>query len=401
LAVALKTGIYSTDPGGDKVPIIYDDKNCTICSGGLDEVFKGFKNLTKINDCEFLFEFDEGEGEVEEAIITIDSNIQLTLTVIGSGDAFVGTLVPPEPISGLSAYENDTPFTFISEQKCDDIIVADLKVKATSISFKVNGQLQTFTEYVRDNAIIYLIKDSVIYAIEEMIDIIKGDSYKITSITDCDCLWVLCCEFKLESGVYTSTDVTVPALVVSYENCELCLSNPGLIPDNALPTNPIRVYETADQCNFEVEQAVPPGLPVVPFNIDSKTQFTYNSNIYTKPDADLDDIPNGLNFNVLVGPGPVPFNSTPSSSCSDISVKVESADEGLDRTKVSIFVDEELVITSTNAVELTLPLGTPSVVYIIQDGETFYVFVQNPDTPTNYSLIYIAQCNCFYINSAL
>ncbi len=43
--------------------------------------------------------------------------------------------------------------------------------------------------------------------------------------------WVLCCEFKLESGVYTSTgSMTVPALVVSYENCELCISNPGLDP---------------------------------------------------------------------------------------------------------------------------------------------------------------------------
>ena len=389
----LKTGIYSVDPVGDKVPIIYDDKNCTICSGGLDVLFPGFKNLTKINDCEFLFEFDVGE-----AIITIDSNIQLTLT--NGGDAFVGTLVPPEPISGQGSYSEKTPFTFISEQKCDDIIVADLKVKATSISFKVNGQLQTFTEYVRDNAIIYLIKDSVIYAIEEMIDI-KGDSYKITSITDCDCLWVLCCEFKLESGVYTSTDVTVPALVVSYENCELCLSNPGLLSIDAEPTNPISpVVETADPCNFDVGQAVqPPGL-LVPFNIDSETQFTYDSNIYTK--AALSNIPNGLNFNVLVpgpGPGPVPFNSTPSSSCSDISGKVESVPEGGSSTKVRIFVDGELVITSTKAVELTTLVFPP--VYIIQNGETFYVFAEDPPNPPNYVLIYIAQCNCFYINSEL
>jgi len=386
----LKTGIYSADPSGVKVPIIYDDKNCTICSSGLDVLFQGFKNLTKINDCEFLFEFDGGE-----AIITIDSNIQLTLTVIGSGEATVGTLVPPEPISGLDPYENDTPFTFISEQKCDDIIVADLDVKPTSISFKVNGQLQTFTEYVKDEdkAIIYLIKDSVIYTIEVIIDKLKGDSYKIISINDCDCLWVLCCQFKLESGVYTSTDVTtVPALVVSYENCELCLSNPGLIPTNAESINPISpVVETADPCNFTVGPAVlPPVLPV-PFNIDSETQFTYNSNIYTK--AALSDIPNGLNFNVLV-PGPVQFNSTTSSPCSDISVNVESVDDG-SSTKVSIFVDGELVITSTNAVELTTLTFSPSV-YIIQNGETFYVF---GDDLVDYVLIYIAQCNCFYINS--
>jgi hypothetical protein len=94
----------------------------------------------------------------------------------------------------------------------------------------------------------------------------------------------------------------------------------------------------------------------------------------------------------------IPYSSNASSCSPDISVDVESAPEG-DSTKVSIFVDGELVITSTNAVKLTTLLLFP--VYIIQNGETFYVFGELTGTPSEYTLAYIAQCNCFYINSTI
>ncbi len=347
------------------------------------------KNLTKINDCEFIIEFDEGQ-----AIITIDSNIQLTI-VDGDGNATVGTLVPPEPISEQGSYSEKTPFTFISDQKCDDIIIGDLDVKPTSISFKVNGQLQTFTEYVRDedNAIIYLIKDSVIYTIE-IIDDEKGIRYNIISINDCDCLWVLCCEFKLESGVYTSeVSMDVPALVVSYENCELCLSNPGLNPTAALSTNPISVVETADPCTFRVGPGLGPGLPKT-FIITSETKFTIANILYNKKDS-INIVPNTLNFYTeFNNTDPTNFTSI-SSSCSPLLVKVVTSNDG-SFTRVEIFVEGELVITTIEAVDLTLlPSSYPA--YIIQSGETFYVFWNNT-IAGNYILAYIAQCNCFYIN---
>jgi len=303
-------------------------------------------------------------------------------------------LIPPEPISGLEPSETVTPFTFISEQKCDDIIIGDLNVDATSISFKVNGQLQTFTEYVRDedNDIIYLIKDSVIYKIE-IIDDEKDIRYNIISINDCDCLWVLCCEFKLESGVYISTDsMDVPALVVSYENCELCLSNPGLNPTAALNTNPISVVETADPCTFRVGPG--PGLPKT-FIITSETQFTIANILYEK-EALSDIVPNTLNFYTVNDPTdpPTDFTSSSSSCSSPLLVKVVTSNDD-PFTRVEIFVEEELVITTIKAVDLTLlPSSDPA--YIIQSGETFYVFWNT--TPGNYILAYIAQCNCFYIN---
>jgi hypothetical protein len=387
----LKTGIYSADPSGVKVPIIYDDKNCTICSGGLDVLFQGFKNLTKINDCEFLFEFDGGE-----AIITIDSNIQLTLTVIGSGEATVGTLVPPEPISGLDPYENDTPFTFISEQKCDDIIVADLDVKATSISFKVNGQLQTFTEYVEgDTDIIYLIKDSVIYKIEVIIDTLKGDSYKIISINDCDCLWVLCCQFKLESGVYFGPlAVDFFPMFVSYENCELCISDYDIQSIN----NPFKVENTDNPCIYDVRREplpLPPLPPLLQFEIESETTFTYAGNIYTK--ALLSNIPPNLDFAISSGNL---FTATPSSSASCPStpdVQIESVSDSTS-TKVTISVDGELLVITTS---FAVKFGDD---YIIQSGgagENFYVFEPRGGQVDEYVLLLFTQCNCFYTNDSL